>query len=190
MLMRWKSSIHRGDDRRYPEDPPSLWLTSERAWVWYRVWAKDAGAAFCLPAAFRSIESACSWCTQDQLVVEWQSSTPDVDTWMVEWVPDLDSEISTISWESVTHARNWTIQQGSQCRVAHGTLCIVRCFTFNMLLIVALVSRLYNVAGWLAVASRERWHMHFLVMMGHGIVLLDQNLALLQVENTILAISR
>lgn len=32
--------------------------------------------------------------------------------------------------------------------------------------------------------------MHFLVMMGHEIVLLDQNLALLQVENTILVISR
>ncbi|XP_049625016.1 interleukin-31 receptor subunit alpha [Suncus etruscus] len=61
--------------------------------------------------SFRSIESAHSWSTQDQLVVEWQSSSPDVDTWMVEWVPDLDSEISTISWESVTHARNWTIQQ-------------------------------------------------------------------------------
>ncbi|XP_012788167.2 interleukin-31 receptor subunit alpha [Sorex araneus] len=60
---------------------------------------------------FRSVESVLAHCTQDQLVVEWQSSSPDVDTWMVEWVPDRDSEPSTLSWESVTQARNWTIQQ-------------------------------------------------------------------------------
>ncbi|XP_055968002.1 interleukin-31 receptor subunit alpha [Sorex fumeus] len=68
-----------------------------------------------IPAAdeksFRSVESVLARCTQDQLVVEWQSSSPDVDTWMVEWVPDRDSETSTLSWESVTQARNWTIQQ-------------------------------------------------------------------------------
>ncbi|XP_076973293.1 interleukin-31 receptor subunit alpha isoform X2 [Tamandua tetradactyla] len=49
--------------------------------------------------------------TQGQLVVEWQSSFPKVDTWIIEWLPDLDSEFSNISWESVSQARNWTIQQ-------------------------------------------------------------------------------
>ncbi|EPY78925.1 interleukin-31 receptor subunit alpha [Camelus ferus] len=49
--------------------------------------------------------------TQDQLVVEWQSFTLKVDKWVVEWVPDLDSEPSLISWESVSQAKNWTIKK-------------------------------------------------------------------------------
>ena len=63
-----------------------------------------------LLSAFQCIEAMQTCFTQDQLVVEWQSSALEVDTWMIEWVPDLDSESSTISWESVSQTRNWTIQ--------------------------------------------------------------------------------
>nr|XP_012631122.1 interleukin-31 receptor subunit alpha isoform X1 [Microcebus murinus] len=61
--------------------------------------------------SFRCIEVVQARLAEDQLVVEWQSSDPKVDTWMVEWFPDLDSEPSAYSWESVSQARNWTIQQ-------------------------------------------------------------------------------
>ena len=73
---------------------------------------------------FHCIEAMRTCLTQDQLVVEWQSSALEVDTWMVEWVPDLDSKPLAISWESVSHARNWTIQQGSQCGPHRFLLCI------------------------------------------------------------------
>ncbi|XP_036894374.1 interleukin-31 receptor subunit alpha [Sturnira hondurensis] len=49
--------------------------------------------------------------TKDRLVVTWQSSAPDVDTWTVEWLPDLES--APLRWEPVSRARNWTIQRGS-----------------------------------------------------------------------------
>ncbi|GAB5566881.1 interleukin-6 receptor subunit beta isoform X1 [Prionailurus iriomotensis] len=61
--------------------------------------------------SFQCIEAMQACLTQDQLVVEWRSSAPEVDTWMVEWFPDLDSEPSTFSWESVSQATNWTIKQ-------------------------------------------------------------------------------
>ncbi|TKC35898.1 hypothetical protein EI555_016457, partial [Monodon monoceros] len=61
--------------------------------------------------SFQCIEAMQTCFTQDQLVMEWQSSVLEVDTWMIEWVPDLDTESSTISWESVSQTRNWTIQQ-------------------------------------------------------------------------------
>ncbi|XP_075832174.1 interleukin-31 receptor subunit alpha [Microtus pennsylvanicus] len=46
------------------------------------------------------------------LVVEWESSIPEVDTWMVEWLPETaESEFSALSWESVSRVTNWTIEQ-------------------------------------------------------------------------------
>lgn len=69
--------------------------------------------SFCLLSALQCIEAMQACLVQDLLVVEWQSSTLEVDTWMIEWFPDLDSEPSDISWESVSQARNWTIPQGS-----------------------------------------------------------------------------
>ncbi|XP_058536079.1 interleukin-31 receptor subunit alpha [Ochotona princeps] len=60
---------------------------------------------------FQCIEAMHARLAQDQLVVEWQSCAQDVDMWMVEWVPDLDSERSDFSWGSVTGAKSWTIQQ-------------------------------------------------------------------------------
>ncbi|XP_062067861.1 interleukin-31 receptor subunit alpha [Lepus europaeus] len=60
---------------------------------------------------FRCIEGMQARLAQGLLVVEWQSCDLEVDAWMVEWVPDLDSERSTLSWESVSGAQKWTIQQ-------------------------------------------------------------------------------
>nr|XP_020041461.1 interleukin-31 receptor subunit alpha [Castor canadensis] len=62
-------------------------------------------------AVFQCIDVMQAYLAQDQLVVQWQSSGTEVDTWMIEWFPDLDSGLSDISWESVSQARNWTIQQ-------------------------------------------------------------------------------
>ncbi|CAO2592604.1 Interleukin-31 receptor subunit alpha [Lemmus lemmus] len=46
------------------------------------------------------------------LVVEWESSIPEVDSWMVEWLPETaQSEFSALSWESVSQVTNWTIEQ-------------------------------------------------------------------------------
>ncbi|KAK7824077.1 hypothetical protein U0070_019763 [Myodes glareolus] len=46
------------------------------------------------------------------LVVEWESSIPEVDSWVVEWLPETaESEFSALSWESVSHVTNWTIEQ-------------------------------------------------------------------------------
>uniref|UniRef100_A0A2I2YIW7 Interleukin 31 receptor A n=1 Tax=Gorilla gorilla gorilla TaxID=9595 RepID=A0A2I2YIW7_GORGO len=60
---------------------------------------------------FQCIEVMQACVTEDQLVVKWQSSALDVNTWMIEWFPDVDSEPTTLSWESVSQATNWTIQQ-------------------------------------------------------------------------------
>ncbi|KAM6156515.1 interleukin-31 receptor subunit alpha [Erethizon dorsatum] len=60
---------------------------------------------------FQCIKAVQAHLVQDQLVVEWPCSCLEVDTWMVEWFPDLDSELSDFSWESVSQAKNWTIQQ-------------------------------------------------------------------------------
>lgn len=79
--------------------------------------------SFSLLSAFQCIEAMQASLTQDLLVVEWQSSALEVDSWIVEWVPDMNSEPSTISWESVSGARNWTIQKGSQCKPT-SSLCV------------------------------------------------------------------
>ncbi|XP_007942370.1 interleukin-31 receptor subunit alpha [Orycteropus afer afer] len=95
-----------------------LYLGDETYWVTvisYNSVGKSPEATLRIPA----IHEKSSWCieamqaylTQDQLVVEWQSSAPEVETWIVEWVPDLDSEPAAFSWESVSQTRNWTIQQ-------------------------------------------------------------------------------
>ncbi|XP_047410646.1 interleukin-31 receptor subunit alpha [Sciurus carolinensis] len=81
----------------------------------YNSLGKSPVATMRIPAVgekpFQCIEAMRVFLVQDLLVVEWQSSAPEVDTWMVEWFPDLDLEPSDISWESVSQARNWTIPQ-------------------------------------------------------------------------------
>ena len=86
--------------------------------------------SFPLLSVFRCIEAMHTCLTQDQLVVEWQSSALEVNTWIVEWVPDLDSKPFAISWESVSHTRNWTIQQGRQCGPHRFLLCRIH-FRFH-----------------------------------------------------------
>ncbi|XP_022373744.1 interleukin-31 receptor subunit alpha [Enhydra lutris kenyoni] len=95
-----------------------LHLGGKTHWVYvisYNSLGESPVAMLRIPAidekSFQCIEAMQACLTQDQLVVEWQSSAPDVDTWMVEWFPDLDSEPSTFSWESVSQARNWTIRK-------------------------------------------------------------------------------
>ncbi|XP_004380533.1 interleukin-31 receptor subunit alpha [Trichechus manatus latirostris] len=95
-----------------------LYLGGETYWVSvisYNSVGKSPEATLRVPPihekSFRCIEGMQARPTQDQLVVEWQSSAAEVDTWMVEWFPDLDSEPSTFAWESVSQARNWTVQQ-------------------------------------------------------------------------------
>nr|XP_044632681.1 interleukin-31 receptor subunit alpha [Equus asinus] len=95
-----------------------LYLGGETYWVSvisYNSLGESSLATLRIPAIdekpFQCIEAMHSCLTQDQLVVEWQSSASEVDTWMVEWFPVLDSEPSIFSWESVSGARNWTIQQ-------------------------------------------------------------------------------
>ncbi|XP_004703768.2 interleukin-31 receptor subunit alpha [Echinops telfairi] len=58
--------------------------------------------------SFQCMEVMQTCFNEDQLVVEWQSSDPKVDTWIVEWLPELDSEPVARSWEVVSQARNWT----------------------------------------------------------------------------------
>ncbi|XP_006874712.1 PREDICTED: interleukin-31 receptor subunit alpha [Chrysochloris asiatica] len=95
-----------------------LYLGSETYWVSvvsYNSFGKSPEATLRIPSAhekpFPCIEAMQAFIAQDQLVVEWQSSASLVDTWMVEWFPDLDSEPSALSWEFVSQARNWTIPQ-------------------------------------------------------------------------------
>ncbi|XP_026241748.2 interleukin-31 receptor subunit alpha [Urocitellus parryii] len=95
-----------------------LYLGGETYWVSvtsYNSLGNSPAATLRIPAVneppFQCIEAMQTYFAQDLLVVEWQSSDPVVDTWMVEWFPDLDSEPSDISWESVSEARNWTIPQ-------------------------------------------------------------------------------
>lgn len=48
------------------------------------------------------------------LVVTWQSSIAEVDTWIVEWLPETaESKFPALSWESVSQDTSWTIEQGS-----------------------------------------------------------------------------
>ncbi|XP_077629122.1 interleukin-31 receptor subunit alpha [Crocuta crocuta] len=95
-----------------------LYLGGKTYWVCvvsYNSLGESPVATLRIPAtdekSFHCIEAMQACLTQDHLVVEWRSSAPAVDTWMVEWFPDLDVEPSTISWESVSQATNWTIRQ-------------------------------------------------------------------------------
>ncbi|XP_008568262.1 PREDICTED: interleukin-31 receptor subunit alpha, partial [Galeopterus variegatus] len=95
-----------------------LHLGGETYWVSvisYNSLGESPVASLRIPAiyekSFRCIEVMWACLALDQLVVEWQSSVPEVDMWMVEWFPEVDSEPSTLSWEPVSGARNWTIQQ-------------------------------------------------------------------------------
>ncbi|XP_052598777.1 interleukin-31 receptor subunit alpha isoform X2 [Peromyscus californicus insignis] len=50
--------------------------------------------------------------TEPLLVLKWQSSVPEVDTWLVEWFPEtVQSKFSGLSWESVSRVTNWTIER-------------------------------------------------------------------------------
>lgn len=81
-------------------------------WGWY-VWAAG-NLPFPLSSAIRCIRDMHARLAEPLLVVEWESSTPEVDSWMVEWLPETaESEFSALSWESVSHVTNWTIEQGS-----------------------------------------------------------------------------
>nr|AAL36452.1 CRL3 protein [Homo sapiens] len=95
-----------------------LHLGGESFWVSmisYNSLGKSPVATLRIPAiqekSFQCIEVMQACVAEDQLVVKWQSSALDVNTWMIEWFPDVDSEPTTLSWESVSQATNWTIQQ-------------------------------------------------------------------------------
>ncbi|KAK2488470.1 hypothetical protein MC885_015502 [Smutsia gigantea] len=95
-----------------------LYLGSKTYWVSavsYNFLGDSPVATLRIPAigenSFQCIEAMQALLTQDRLVVEWQSFIPEVDTWMVEWFSESASKSSTFSWESVSQARNWTIQQ-------------------------------------------------------------------------------
>ncbi|XP_036166016.1 interleukin-31 receptor subunit alpha [Myotis myotis] len=83
--------------------------------VAYNSLGQGPAAALRIPAAteeaFPGVKAVQAHLSQDQLVVAWQNSTPHVDSWRVEWSPDLDSEPPTVRWEAVTGARNWTIRR-------------------------------------------------------------------------------
>lgn len=77
--------------------------------------------SFPLSSAIQCIRDMQARLAEPLLVVEWESSIPEVDSWMVEWLPETaESEFSALSWESVSHVTNWTIEQGSwhrSCRL-------------------------------------------------------------------------
>ncbi|KAG8519799.1 Interleukin-31 receptor subunit alpha, partial [Galemys pyrenaicus] len=81
----------------------------------YNSLGRSPAATLRIPAInekpFRCIEAMQTCLTQDRLVVEWQSPALEVDSWVIEWFPDEDSEPSTFSWDSVYMARNWTLPQ-------------------------------------------------------------------------------
>ncbi|XP_055107628.2 interleukin-31 receptor subunit alpha isoform X1 [Symphalangus syndactylus] len=89
----------------------SYWVSM----ISYNSLGKSPVATLRIPAIqekpFQCIEVMQVCLAEDQLVVKWQSSALDVNTWMIEWFPDVDSEPTTLSWESVSQATNWTIQQ-------------------------------------------------------------------------------
>ncbi|XP_075399137.1 interleukin-31 receptor subunit alpha [Tenrec ecaudatus] len=58
--------------------------------------------------SFHFIKVVQTYFIEDRLVVEWQSSHPEADTWVVEWLPEVDSEPVARSWEVVSQAQNWT----------------------------------------------------------------------------------
>lgn len=96
-------------------------------WRSYRLAVRVAGGAgtfgpsaaavdlfFPLSSAIQCIRDMQAHLAEPLLVVEWESSSPEVDSWVVEWLPETaESEFSALSWESVSHVTNWTIEQGS-----------------------------------------------------------------------------
>ncbi|XP_021064198.1 interleukin-31 receptor subunit alpha isoform X2 [Mus pahari] len=61
---------------------------------------------------FQCIKSVQAHIAEPLLVVTWQSSIPEVDTWIVEWLPETaESKFPALSWESVSQVTNWTIEQ-------------------------------------------------------------------------------
>ncbi|GAB1298551.1 Interleukin-31 receptor subunit alpha [Apodemus speciosus] len=62
--------------------------------------------------AFQCIRSMQARIAEPLLVVSWQSSVPEVDTWIVEWLPETaESKFPALSWEYVSQVTNWTIEQ-------------------------------------------------------------------------------
>ncbi|XP_007518971.2 interleukin-31 receptor subunit alpha [Erinaceus europaeus] len=100
------------------EQQYKLTLEGKAYWVCvvaYNTLGKSPVAKLRIPAveekAFQCIKFVQARLTQGQLVVEWQSSKPEVNMWVLEWFKDVDSEPPTLSWESVSHTWNWTIEQ-------------------------------------------------------------------------------
>lgn len=61
---------------------------------------------------FQCIKSMQAYIAEPLLVVNWQSSIPEVDTWIVEWLPEAaESKLPALCWESVSRVTNWTIEQ-------------------------------------------------------------------------------
>nr|XP_034379264.1 interleukin-31 receptor subunit alpha [Arvicanthis niloticus] len=61
---------------------------------------------------FQCIKGMQAHIAEPLLVVDWQSSIPEVDTWIVEWLPETaESKLPALSWESVSQVTNWTIEQ-------------------------------------------------------------------------------
>ncbi|XP_029422925.1 interleukin-31 receptor subunit alpha [Nannospalax galili] len=95
-----------------------LLLTGETHWVFvtsYNSLGTSPKAILRIPAVqentFRCIEGMQARLAEDLLLVEWQSSAPKVNTWVVEWLLDSESEFPSLSWEPVSQAMNWTIKQ-------------------------------------------------------------------------------
>ncbi|XP_055459461.1 interleukin-31 receptor subunit alpha [Psammomys obesus] len=77
---------------------------------------KSQEATLRIPAVdedtFQCIRAMQAHLAEPLLVVEWQTSNPEVDTWMVEWFPEeAESKFPALSWESVSQVTNWTIEQ-------------------------------------------------------------------------------
>ncbi|XP_031216248.1 interleukin-31 receptor subunit alpha isoform X2 [Mastomys coucha] len=61
---------------------------------------------------FQCIKSMQAHIAEPLLVVTWQSSIAEVDTWIVEWLPETEeSKFPALSWESVSQDTSWTIEQ-------------------------------------------------------------------------------
>ncbi|XP_038959084.1 interleukin-31 receptor subunit alpha isoform X1 [Rattus norvegicus] len=61
---------------------------------------------------FQCIKGMQAYIAEPLLVVNWQSSIPEVDTWIVEWIPETaESKFPALCWESVSRVTNWTIEQ-------------------------------------------------------------------------------
>ncbi|XP_012873958.1 PREDICTED: interleukin-31 receptor subunit alpha [Dipodomys ordii] len=113
-----ENNIHHNETRNTTNQQLDLHLSNETYWVFvtaYNSLGESPGARLRISATqekpFRCIEVVQAYRLKDQLVVEWKSTVPEVNKWMIEWFPDLNPELSAFSWESVSQARNWTIEQ-------------------------------------------------------------------------------